>query len=401
MARRFKKLSCGDGLVKRRILSNACQCVLAIGLPVYEVCKKNRRILWTVFQYLLAGGLLAYVIGKNWGVPEDETSLAYVWQQRVLKGDIQYQFLALALLVYGIGTLLTFIRWYYLVRAQDLPFTVPSALRLGLVGLFFNIFLPGAVGGDIIKAAGIARQQSRRTVAVATVLLDRAIAVWGLVWFVALLGAVFWATGLLKGAVEAKLQTIVLTAAAIVGVSLIVCLLLCLLPEHRGERFAGRLTRIPRIGASAAEAWRAFWLYRCRPGSVLVALLISLVGHVCFVLTFYFAALTLADPDQIPSCVEHFLIVPIGMVIGAIPGFPGGAGLGELGFSELYKLLGRPGAFGALASLVQRITTWTLGLAGYLVYLRMRAPTRAVSAERAPEPVTYEPQASASVGSAP
>src|SRR5260370_26413983 len=59
--------------------------------------------------------------------------------------------------------LLTFLRWFILVRAQDLPFTVPNAIRLGLIGYYLNTFLPGSVGGDIIKATFIAREQRRRT----------------------------------------------------------------------------------------------------------------------------------------------------------------------------------------------------------------------------------------------
>ena len=82
-----------------------------------------------------------------------------------------------------------------LVRAQDLPFTLPNAMRLGLVAFFFNAFLPGSIGGDIVKAAFLAKEQSRRTVAVATVIIDRAVGLWGLFWLVALLGSVFWVAG--------------------------------------------------------------------------------------------------------------------------------------------------------------------------------------------------------------
>ena len=38
---------------------------------------------------------------------------------------------------------------------------------------------------------------------------------------------------------------------------LLVWLLLGLLPAHRAERFASRLERIPKVGVSAAEFWRA------------------------------------------------------------------------------------------------------------------------------------------------
>src|SRR5207248_9297078 len=121
-----------------------------------------------------------------------------VWEAHILKGEpIHSDSLALAATLGLAAVLLTILRWYYLVRAQGLPFTVTNALRLGLVGFYFSIFLPGSVGGDIIKAAFIARGQSRRTVAVATVILDRVIALWGLLWFVASLGGVVWLPGAL------------------------------------------------------------------------------------------------------------------------------------------------------------------------------------------------------------
>src|SRR5439155_19447856 len=117
-----------------------------------------------------------------------------VWDKHIVHGQpIHLQFLLVGVVVYALSVLLTLLRWYLLVRAQDLPFRVSDAMRLGMVGIFYNTFLPGSVGGDVIRAAFRAREQkNRRTVAVATVLMDRAIALWGLIWFVALLGSAFW-----------------------------------------------------------------------------------------------------------------------------------------------------------------------------------------------------------------
>ncbi len=344
----------------------------------------SKRILWNTFKYLLAIGLLTYVSWSNWS-PTDKAGNALpglkdVWEEHFVQGKpIHTEFLLLAAAVASAAVLLTFVRWYILVRAVDLPFTLLNALRLGLIGFFFNIFMPGSVGGDIIKAAFIARGQSRRTVAVATVLLDRALALWGLIWFVAGLGVLFWLLGALEGEAGEKLQWIVSIAAGIVGFTLFLCLILAVLPERRARRFAGRLTGIPLIGHSAAEFWRAVWMYRGRPLSVLAALLLSLVGHVGFVLTFYFSARTLFEASQIPTLREHFLIVPVGMVVQAIPLFPGGAGIGEAGYGWLYELLKSPSRSGILGSLVQRIVFWSLGLAGYLVYLRMRPALQPIS----------------------
>jgi uncharacterized membrane protein YbhN (UPF0104 family) len=397
-------------------------CRAAIGLLGHAISSR-RRTLWNIFKYLVAVGLLTYVVWSNWGSAEKPNapataastvgllaspqgqgpllagsalcpgrsrnpgSLAYVWQRHVVEGEpIHYYCLALAALIYSASALLTFVRWWYLVRAQDLPFTLPNAIRLGLIGLFFKTCLPGAIGGDIIKAAAIAREQSRRTVAVATILIDRAVALWALVWFVVLLGILFWSLGLFQGEVEAALKSIVRSGAVIIGVSLVFCLLLAVLPAYRAERFAERLGRIPKIGHSAAEAWRAVWMYRCRPGSVLVAMGLSMFGFVGFVLAFYFSARTLTDASLIPSFDQHFLIVPIGMVIEAAPFFPGGAGIGELGYGSLYELLHKPAANGILGSLVKRAITWVVGFVGFLVYLRMR-PALSRAAEEAREEV--------------
>jgi hypothetical protein len=106
-------------------------------------------------------------------------------------------------------------------------------------------------------------------------------------------------------------------------------------------------------------------------------MLISWIGHVGFVLTFYFSVLVLRDANdpaqRIPTLAEHFLIVPIGLVINAMPLFPGGAGIGELGFGGLYTWLGAAAACGVLGSLVQRVIQWILSGFGYLVYLRMKS----------------------------
>jgi glycosyltransferase 2 family protein len=344
----------------------------------------SRRLIWNGFKYLLALGLLTYVVWSNWSpkskAGEPLPGLKDVWEAHIVQGrPIHSDFLLLAAGVGLAAVLLTFLRWYYLVRAQGLPFTMTNALRLGLIGFYFSIFLPGSVGGDIIKAAFIARGQSRRTVAVATVILDRVIALWALVWFVALLGGFFWLTGSLEGAVGNRLQTIVVGAASMVGLSLLLCLLLAVLPARRARRFAFRLSRIPKVGHAAAEFWRAVWMYRRKPKSVLLALLLALVGHVGFVLAFYFSARTLWDADQIPAWHEHFLVVPIGMIIQAAPLFPGGAGIGEAGYGWLYQLLDYPVRSGVLASLVQRVIYWVLGLAGYLIYLRMKPDLQPVT----------------------
>jgi glycosyltransferase 2 family protein len=333
----------------------------------------TKRIVISLLKYALGIGLLGYLIWSNWA-PAGGAGLSAVWQKHVIeRAPVNVGAYALGLLASMIAVLITFVRWYILVRAQGLPFTLTNALRLGMVGYFCNTFLPGSVGGDLVKATFIAREQSRRTVAVATVLIDRAVGLWGLCWLVAIVGSFGWLTGLLAGPAERVLQSISATAVGIVAGSLVVWVLLGLLPNRRADRFARRLEGIPGVGHSAAEFWRAVWMYRRESRSVWLALGLALVGHVFFVLSFYLAALTLQDSVDVPSLVGHFLIVPIGMAIQAGIPLPGGIGGGELVFSKLYRLIDYPESNGFLMSLVYRCGfTWILGLTGYLVYLQMR-----------------------------
>jgi glycosyltransferase 2 family protein len=335
--------------------------------------KSFRKFLTTVVKYVVALGLLVVVVGLNWEPGDGGKGLRYVWEEHVLKGNIHWEYLALAGLICAASTLLTFVRWYFLVRAVGLPFRLSDAMRLGMIGFYFNTFLPGSVGGDILKAAFLAREQSRRTVAVATVIMDRVLGLWALFWFVALLGGICWMAGLVPEPAQPGCRVIMLIASATVIVGILGWGALGFLPDARAERFAERLGRLPRVGGAAAEFWRAVWMYRRRQVWVILSLLMSMVGFVGFVLTYYFSVLTLFDPAGVPDLGVHFVIVPIGLLIAAVPLLPGGIGLSELGFGGLYKLVGFTSPPGVLGSLMQRVINWGLALVGLLVYQRFRA----------------------------
>jgi uncharacterized membrane protein YbhN (UPF0104 family) len=341
----------------------------------------KKRLFRILFKYGLGIGLLAFVVWQYWNYPAPGHPDTMLGLKYALDKPVHFEFLLLALLIGSVSTLNTFVRWFVLVRALDLPFTVVNALRLGMIGYYLNTFLPGSVGGDIIKATFIAREQSRRTAAVASVLIDRAVGLVGLVWLVALIGGFFWATGSLESIVTSPaaahtLKVIISVALGCLVASLVFWFLLGFLPNRRAECFAGRLTGIPKVGNSLAEFWRAVWMYRCRGRSVGLALVMSLVGHVGSVSMFYCAARSLHQAGEIPTLEAHYVIVPVGMSIQAGFPAPGGVGGGEVAYGELYKQVNYPFDRGVLGSLLKRVCDWILGLTGYLVYLHMRPALR-------------------------
>ncbi len=337
----------------------------------------KKRIITAIGKYLLGFGILFWVIWRNWNSPDGKSP----GLSQALQYPIQWLPVVGCALIYSCGVLLTFVRWFVLVRAQELPLTFTNAIRLGLVGFFFSSFLPSSIGGDFVKAVMIAREQTRRTVAVATVLFDRALGLWGLTWVIVLLGTLFWAVRNPILLENDYLRRIVFISSLLIGASLIAWLILMLLPARRSEIFTGRLLRVPKLGHFLAEAWRAVWMYRLKQRSVAGALLISIASHICFVGAFFFASQIFRDPDKpnaFPTLSQDFLIVPVGTAVQAVFPSPGGIGAGEATFGQLYEIVGQDRAAGVLASIAQRVVMCCLSFFGFLTYLQLKPSIPAI-----------------------
>src|SRR6185369_3185737 len=108
----------------------------------------------SILKCVLGVGLLTYVIFRNWEPSGSDPGLAEAFRR-----PLQPVAVTLASLFLAVSALITFVRWYVLVRAQELPLTLGGTVRLGLVGYFFNSFLPSSVGGDLVKVVAVARTQ--------------------------------------------------------------------------------------------------------------------------------------------------------------------------------------------------------------------------------------------------
>ena len=108
-----------------------------------------------------------------------------IWRNRekiheVFGRPLDCRLLALAEAIYLVGMVSTFVRWYLLVRVIDPRFTLRAAVLLGFIGNVFNLVIPGAVGGDLIKAAYLVRMHVKKTQAIASMVIDRIIGLLGL-----------------------------------------------------------------------------------------------------------------------------------------------------------------------------------------------------------------------------
>src|SRR5262249_13423178 len=128
------------------------------GIPdLDEGALVTKHIIFNALKYLVGFVILGYMVWSNWESPPDKPGTGL---SDALAHPLHVVPLLTAFALRAVGNFLCWVRWYFLVRAQGLPFTMVNALRLGMVGFFFSTFMPGSVGGDIIKATFIAREQS-------------------------------------------------------------------------------------------------------------------------------------------------------------------------------------------------------------------------------------------------
>jgi uncharacterized membrane protein YbhN (UPF0104 family) len=71
-------------------------------------------------------------------------------------------------------------RWYALLRSAQVDVSLRRAFVLTFAGLFASNFLPTTVGGDVIRVAGVAQVDERRTAYVTSVFADRIVGLLGM-----------------------------------------------------------------------------------------------------------------------------------------------------------------------------------------------------------------------------
>jgi len=260
----------------------------------------------------------------------------------------------------------TFLRWYLLVRALDLPFRIADAFRLGFLGYLLNFVGGGSVGGDLFKAFFIAREQpGRRAEAVATIAMDRVVGLFALLLMTStaiLVGGMSDAAPIVKAICDV---TLVATAVAIAFVVLI------LVPRFRRGRMVYAITRIPKVGQILGRLIVAVGVYRGKPLVLASTVGMSIFTHVALCVGIYLAAAAIFD--QPPTLAEHFIIVPLSMCAGALPVTPAGLGTFELAVSELYKLVPvQANEEGIIVALAYRLMTVLIAAIGAVYYWSSR-----------------------------
>ena len=242
--------------------------------------------------------------------------------------------LDLRLFAAGAGLFLVFVtvinsRWWYLLRANGLGVRFLEAQRFGWIGLFFSNVLPGATGGDVIKAVYIVRRCSGDKVrAVVSIVVDRIIGVLSLL-----------VVGSLASLLAMDRFPIFATSMWLTGLGTFgFCFLLISPTLRRLLRFDALVARLPdKISNVVTELDEAVLHYRDHLLGIGGWILASPVIYSLFVGSMFCMDRALGVGLGI---ADYFFIVPVAAVIQGIPIAPAGWGIGEAAYGALIGKFG-------------------------------------------------------------
>jgi uncharacterized protein (TIRG00374 family) len=235
--------------------------------------------------------------------------LFYPGLRRTL-ASADWLWLLAALALMGAMPVLQSLRWQLLMRCRGLPAPTLATFRIYMVGMFFNSFMPGTTGGDVMKAYYAARGGSQKAATVISVVVDRVIGLVGLLLVGMIAGAaMFHDPNCREPAIAIWLLAAVLAGGAAVYFS------------NTLRRFFGInrvVSRLPEDGL-LRRIDEAVVAYRHHRGALLGALALALPVQVVLVLCGAFSGWALGMPTTMVMFKTLLVILPLVLLAGAVP----------------------------------------------------------------------------------
>jgi len=321
----------------------------------HSAMEKFRRLGWLLLRVAVSVGLLTLIIQRvPWrGIGQTLREANPVW----LLG---------AILLAGVQVGFASLRWQALLRAQEIAFSLGETMRLTLIGHFFNAFLPGSTGGDLVRIYYAVRLVPKQKAAASlSVLYDR---------FVGVVVLLFIGSGLCfplypilskSSLVLEVLLAFVLVALGIFLVALLAWLLPSLL-RRRSFRLLESHAPFHRLLEELSHALRRF---AADPNATGRAALFSFASHGSTFGFAWFAATALQLPIPFWSLAGILAVVS---VLDAIPISISGLGVREGLLVLFFQPLGLASAQAVTFSLLFFGTTLFWSFVGGIVYWRQK-----------------------------
>jgi len=294
-----------------------------------------------------AMGLILYAMRGNLG----ETL-------NILKTEVNWGWFAIGFLFYVTANVILTFRLRVVFAVQSIHLTYKETLNLVFTGLFFNLFLPSAVGGDIAKGYYAYQHSGKKIESTTSVIIDR------LLGFAAMIVTALVAVLVFNKEIQdPRLNMIIYFFVAVM--LLCVVFLLNKAIAHKFI-FLGKLIPSEKLKQKIGELYNSFNSYRHHPGTLLGLIVLSFLGQLFYITTYFWAAKSL-DVDM--ALTTFFVVVPLISIVAMAPSL-GGLGVREAGSIYLFSRFMTPERALAISLLIDMIVYGLSFISGIIYSLK-------------------------------
>lgn len=281
--------------------------------------------------------------------------------------------LTAAVITAGLPAILGIVRWQWILEVQGLKMKFSRLFSISFIGLFFNAFMLGSTGGDVIKAWYVAHEtHHKKAEAIATVVVDR------LIGLLALFVITLFMMALYHNRVfdDPKLLWFSIATLAVV-VFTVIGTIVGLWPGFV-DKFGGLrswLQRFPQY-SMLRRMVDAYRVYASHPMILFKTFAISFVIHFFSMLSIWCVGRGLDVTSA--KFTDYFLYLPIINSVTAVPITISGFGVREGMYIKMFHEVGVPEAVALVMSLLGYLATlfWSIvGGAFFLTHRKELPPT--------------------------
>ena len=319
--------------------------------------KKKSRLF---FFIKIAGSvlLLAYVVWKS-GL---DSAAGRAGLLQTLE-QVNFFWLACSLAVGILLTLISSWKWQVLLYSKGIEVSLARLFLFYFIGRFFNMFLPGAVGGDVVRVWELSRHSGEKYEALASVLVERLSGMATLV----LLSAV----AVLAHDYRLPVLSVGVLLLAVMNLGIFWLILDRRILPLLSRLLGGRSALADRLLAKLSRLQDAVREYKDNKMVLVQVFAISCLFYFMAVINVWSTALAFAPEVSFSSML---LAVPAIMLAMNLPVSIGGIGLMEAAFTFFFPLFGYSAALAVSTALLMRLKNILYGLAGGMLHLgRLRA----------------------------
>lgn len=332
-------------------------------MPKAQV-KKSKRIFIFLRIAVVLCGVIAGIVWISRDVGWD--NLANTFR------SINLGVFTLVLVVFIMSQLIVGLRWWLLLRSQSIFISLSAAVKLFFLGWFYNNFMPGSVGGDLLRAWYVTRHTDKKFEAVLSVFVDRVIGLSSTLVIAAFFYTLFLRDENLEitTGVGGLINAIAAYKSVFFWAVVIFTIILCMLLLHTKSR-SMLLNVCSSIRQSAfrmiIKLRDAVVIYCKKPLTILLAFGLTVFLQLLAITAFWLLGRNMGIQAPVKY---YYVFFTLTWVLGAVPVSIGGAVVVEGMLTYLFSTFAgvAEGAAFALA-LCQRIVWMLASLPGAVIHL--------------------------------